>query len=140
MQIQPVEFSIFCDYASMSVDGKINLNGVFDRIAYQKLPVIHPQMFIVSKLLLPKGEHKISFTLMQEDAVIAKASLEKNLTQNLSNHHHVWSISGLKLEKDTPLELQILLGGQQIFIKRLPLIKLDPPEKTPEKGHSKKDA
>ncbi len=125
MQIQPVEFSLFCDYASMSTDGKLSLNGIFDRILYEKLPVIQPQLFIVSKLVLPKGEHKISFTLMQEDAALAKTSIEKNLEAPLSAHHHIWSIAGLKLEKDKPVELQILLGGKQIFIRRLPFVKVE---------------
>ncbi len=30
MKIQPIEYALFCDYASLSVDGKLNLVGVFE--------------------------------------------------------------------------------------------------------------
>ena len=125
MQIQPIEYALFCDYASLSMDGKLNMNGIFDRIMTEQVPAVHPQMFVVSKLFLPKGKHSITFTLMQQDKVLAKSNFEKEIDKELAVHTHFWGIQGLKIESWEPVELQILLEGKQIFVKRLPVVKVE---------------
>lgn len=129
MQIQPVEYALFCDYASVSMDGKLNLNGIFDRIFTEKVPATHPQMFVASRLILPKGDHNISFTLMQEDKVLAKSNFEKKIEHPLGVHNHFWGIQGLKIETMEPIELQVLIGGKQVLVKRLPVMKVEKKEK-----------
>lgn len=132
VQITPIEYAIFCDHASLTVDGKLNLVGIFERMLTKDVPSIHPQMYVVSKMLIPKGKHSITFTLMQQDRVLAKSTVEKNVEKPLGVHTHFWSIQALKLETWDPIELQILLEGKQIFVKRLPIIKVQQhgPEKT----------
>lgn len=125
MQIQPVEYALFCDYASVSMDGKINLNGIFERILTEKTPATHPQMFVVSRLVLPKGKHPVTFTLMQQDRVLAKSTFEKEIEGELGVHNHFWGIQGLKIESWDLIELQILIEGKQVFVKRLPVIKVE---------------
>jgi hypothetical protein len=125
MKIQTVEYTLFCDYASVSMDGKINLNGIFERILTEKTPANHPQMFVVSRLILPKGKHSITFTLMQEDRVLAKSTFDKEISNEIGVHNHFWNIQGLKVESWDPIELQILIGGKQVFIKRLPVTKVE---------------
>lgn len=132
MKIQPVEHAMFCDYASVSMDGKINLNGIFERILSEKTPATHPQMFVVSRLILPKGKHPVTFTLMQQDRVLAKSTFEKEITTELGVHNHFWGIQGLKVESWDPIELQILIEGKQVFVKRLPVIKVERKEKKEE--------
>ncbi|QQR55480.1 hypothetical protein IPG41_02920 [Candidatus Peregrinibacteria bacterium] len=134
MKIQPVEYALFCDYASVSMDGKINMNGIFERILAEKTPVTHPQMFVVSRLILPKGKHSVTFTLMQQDKVLAKSNFEKEIPNELGVHNHFWSIQGLKIEAWDPLELQILIEGKQVFVKRLPIIKVERKGKDPNKA------
>ncbi len=124
MKITPIEYALFCDYASMSIDGKLNLVGIFERMLTKDIPAIHPQMYVVSKMLIPKGKHSITFTLMQQDRVLAKSTVEKNVEKPLGVHTHFWSIQALKLETWDPIELQILLEGKQIFVKRLPLVQV----------------
>lgn len=125
MQIQPVEYALFCDYASVSMDGKINMNGIFERILTEKTPATHPQMFVVSRLVLPKGKHPVTFTLMQQDRVLAKSTFEKEIEGELGVHNHFWGIQGLKIESWDLIELQILIEGKQVFVKRLPVIKVE---------------
>lgn len=122
IQIQPVEYSMLCDYASVSMDGKLSLNGIFERIVAKEVPAKHPQMFVVSKLLIPKGDHKITFSMMQQDKVLASTSIEKTVEQKLVVHNHFWGIQGLNLETWDPVELQILIDGKQVFIKRIPVV------------------
>lgn len=125
IRIRPVEFAMFCDYASVSMGGKMNMNGIFDRIMAKEFPVVHPSMFVVSKMLIPKGSHKITLTLMQEDKVLAKTDLEKESQEQLSVNTHFWAIQNLKVEEEKPVELQILMDGKQIYVKRLPVVKVE---------------
>ena len=124
IQIQPIEFSLLCDYASVSMDGKLSMNGIFERFMAKELPALHPQLFSVTKMLIPQGDHKITFSLMQEDKVLATTSVEKNVEQKLIAHNHFWGIQGLKLETWDPVELQILIDGKQVFVKRIPVIEV----------------
>ena len=32
IKINPIEYAMFCDHASLTVDGKLNMNGIFERI------------------------------------------------------------------------------------------------------------
>jgi hypothetical protein len=122
IQIQPIEFSLLCDYASVSMDGKLSMNGIFERFVVKEIPAIHPQLFSVTKMLIPQGDHKITFSLMQEDKVLATTSVEKKVEKKLIAHNHFWGIQGLKLESMDPVELQIMIGGKQIFVKRIPVL------------------
>lgn len=127
MKIAPVEFALFCDHASISMDGKLSMNGIFERILTQDTPVIHPMMYVVTKLILPEGKHNITFTLMQEDQVLAKSSAEKEVEGGkIGSHMHFWNIKNLKIDKLEPLELQILIDGKQVYVKRLPVVKVEP--------------
>lgn len=119
IKIKPVEYILTCDYASLAVDGKLSLAGVFDRFTTPKLPCAIPQLFVVSRLLLPKGKHSVTFTMMQDDAVLAKSSFEKEVKEELSHHTHIWNITNLKIEEAKPIEIQVLIGGKQVSIKRL---------------------
>ncbi len=125
VRIRPVEFAIFCDYASISMGGKMNLNGIFDRIYTEKLPAMHATLFVVTKMLVPKGEHKITLTLMQEDKVLAKTNVEKEGQDQLSVNTHFWNVQNLKIDDWAPIELQILMDGKQIYVKRLPVVKVE---------------
>jgi hypothetical protein len=125
MKIAPVEFALFCDHASISMDGKLSMNGIFERILTHDTPVMHPMMFVVTKLILPEGTHNITFTLMQEDKVLAKSNAEKEVKGKLGSHMHFWNIKNLKVDKLEPLELQILIDGKQVYVKRLPVVKVE---------------
>lgn len=125
IKIRPVEYSLICDHASVTVDGKLNLNGIFDRIVVKEFPATHAQMFVLSKLILPKGDHKISFTLQQEDKILAKSQIEKNVEQPITQHTHLWTVKGLTVENEEPLEMQIMIGGQQVFVRKIPVVKAE---------------
>lgn len=129
IQIQPVEFSLLCDYASVSMDGKLSMNGIFERFMAKELPSLHPQLFSVTKMLIPQGDHKITFSLMQQDKVLATTSVEKKVEGKLAAHNHFWGIRGLQIEKWDPVELQILIDGKQVFVKRIPVMEVKEKDK-----------
>jgi hypothetical protein len=124
MKPNPVQYSVFCDYASISSDGKLNLNGIFEQIFANSVPARHPQMYLVTKFRLPKGDHKIAITLMQQDKVLAKSSIEKNVEKESDSHTHLWSIANVNFESWDPIEVQVLMSGKQIYSNQLNLVEL----------------
>ena len=40
-------FSFLCDYASISIDGKLSMNGIFEHINSRKFPLQFPLMYLV---------------------------------------------------------------------------------------------
>lgn len=121
MKLPRVEYALCCDYASIDMEGKLSMNGIFDAINFKEFPAVHPVLFIASKILLPQGKHRITLTLMQEDAVLAKAQMDKDSEKDLIVHHHLWRIQNLKLSSPTPLELHVLVDGKEIFIRYIQL-------------------
>lgn len=124
MIMNPIEYSIFCDDASVSENGKLNMSGVFDKLLAEKVPAIHKQMFIVTKYLLQRGSYRVSMVLMHEDEVIAKTYFDKEIDEEVSSGSHIWEIQNLKIENFGLIELEVLINGKQLFIKTLPVIKL----------------
>jgi hypothetical protein len=51
-----VTYAHLCDYALLSVEGKLGMLGVFSRIAVQQLPALHPQAYLVFELALDYTE------------------------------------------------------------------------------------
>lgn len=45
-----LNFSFLCDYASVSREGKLSMNGIFENINVRKFPTHHPLMFIVTNI------------------------------------------------------------------------------------------
>lgn len=43
-------FAVLADYVNVTIDGKLNIMGIFDVIRAPSFPVIHPQMRLVLKL------------------------------------------------------------------------------------------
>lgn len=66
-----VMFACVADHAWVDPSGKLNVSGIFDRIASAGFPVQHPKMFLVFRLMMEYEDndkpHKISFDLTDED-------------------------------------------------------------------------
>ncbi len=45
-----LNFSFLCDYASVSREGKLNLNGIFEDINVRSFPAHHPVMFMAANI------------------------------------------------------------------------------------------
>jgi hypothetical protein len=84
-----LSFVHFCDHASMSTDGKLNLVGIFESLFAMEVPTRHPQMYILSRFEFPKGNHDVSLALMQEDRVLAKTNFSKEVTKKSEPQNHL---------------------------------------------------
>jgi hypothetical protein len=45
-----VKLAVVADHANVSAEGKLNILGIFERIAVTELPAVHPQMHLVLRL------------------------------------------------------------------------------------------
>jgi hypothetical protein len=45
-----VKLAVLADYANVTAEGKLNILGIFDRIAVAEFPAAHPQMHLVLRL------------------------------------------------------------------------------------------
>lgn len=126
-------FVHFCDHASMSTDGKLNLVGIFEGLFSHEMPTTHPQMFVLTRFDFPKGNHSVTLTLMQQDKVLARSDFEKEVTKKSEPQNHLWGVYSLQLESWDPLELKVYENGMEIGGATLPIYRLPKPFKKPSK-------
>ncbi len=62
-----LNFSFLCDYASVSREGKLSMNGIFENINVRQLPTHHPLMFIVANISGVNDKDKFTCELIQDD-------------------------------------------------------------------------
>lgn len=51
-----VSLALVADYANISREGKLNILGIFDRIAAQSVPAVHSQMQLIMRLEADRAE------------------------------------------------------------------------------------
>jgi hypothetical protein len=66
-----VKLALLADYANVTAEGKLNILGIFDRIAVQEIPAVHPQMHLILRLEAHPAErnraHDIEIRLYDPD-------------------------------------------------------------------------
>jgi hypothetical protein len=45
-----IKLALLADYANVTAEGKLNILGIFDKIAVQEMPAVHPQMHLILRL------------------------------------------------------------------------------------------
>ncbi len=126
-------FVHFCDHASMSTDGKLNLVGIFESLFAMEIPTRYPQMYILTRFDFPKGNHEVTLTLMQEDRVLAKTHFQKEVTKKSEPQNHLWAVFELPLETWDAIQLKVFENGTEVGQAELPIYRLPKPFKTSNK-------
>jgi hypothetical protein len=63
-------FALFADSANVSVEGKLNILGVFDALQVANVPTVHPRATLVMRLkgtLDETGRHRVTMTWVAPD-------------------------------------------------------------------------
>jgi len=63
-----MNFSFLCDYASVSREGKLSLNGIFENINVRAFPAQHPLMFAVANISGVNNGDKFTCEVVKNDA------------------------------------------------------------------------
>lgn len=56
-----IAYAHLCDYASISREGKLSVNGIFSRISPPRLPHVHPQAYLAFGIELTYAELSMDF-------------------------------------------------------------------------------
>ncbi|HAJ34724.1 MAG TPA: hypothetical protein DCL15_03375 [Chloroflexi bacterium] len=62
--------AVLADYASLSIEHKLNIMGIFTTINATQTPVVHPQMKLVTQFEFAAsetGQHQMRIVLVDED-------------------------------------------------------------------------
>ncbi|MBU4305370.1 MAG: hypothetical protein KJ893_07100 [Candidatus Omnitrophica bacterium] len=70
-----LKFSFLCDYASVSRDGKLSMNGIFENINSRVFPTRHPLMFVVANISGLNNKDKFTCELANKDAADKKLAV-----------------------------------------------------------------
>lgn len=65
-----LSFALFADSANVSVEGKLNILGVFDALQVASVPTLHPRATVVMRLkgsLDEAGAHRVTLTWLSPD-------------------------------------------------------------------------
>lgn len=65
-----VDLALLCDAATIDASGKLNILGIFDRIAVRSLPARHPRLSLVLRFtggVDEAGTHDLAITLRDPD-------------------------------------------------------------------------
>ncbi|MCE2455422.1 MAG: hypothetical protein J4G12_06310 [Gemmatimonadetes bacterium] len=65
-----IDLALLADAANLDRHGKLNLLGVFDRIATMSFPARHPRMVLILRFAAPiseAGRHRVNITLQGPD-------------------------------------------------------------------------
>lgn len=117
-------FAFLCDLAFFSEGGKLNIIGVFKNIFGHKLPIFHPQMYIVSSMSI-KGDgnyEKIIKIIRLKDNVEIVSPLKFNLIVKGGQEAEfgiLGQLTNVKFEEAGQYEIQIFVNSE--MIKKIPL-------------------
>ena len=129
-----VEIFSLCDAATVS-GGKLNILGAFDSLYAPQSPVMHAQCAIALRLRftrIEEGEHRLKFTIVDEDGRSVMPALEGVLQVKLGSEddsaitNFIINIQQLKLDRFGQYAIDLAVDARHEA--SLPLIvKTSPP-------------
>lgn len=128
-----VEIFSLCDAATVS-GGKLNILGAFDSLYAAQTPVMHAQCAIALRLRftrIEEGEHRVKFTLVDEDGHAVMPALEGVLQVKLGPDddsaitNFIINIQQLKLENFGTYAIDLAVNARHeatlpLVVKRTP--------------------
>jgi hypothetical protein len=111
--------SLIADEANISQEGKLNVLGIFDRIAAQVFPMFHPKMVFVFRL---EAEYQdagrttpVRVRLMDEDGqILFEAGGELTVPQvqpgDFASAHQLFALVGVRFERPGSYKFVVNIG------------------------------
>lgn len=125
-----IQIATLCDFAS-DYNGKLVINGTFDTLASQQLPVVQPMCSLAIRFCFTPedtGAHKLSITIIDEDGnaldpenMPIEPEFEIQLPKNIPfmTRNMVMNLQGLAFSKAGIYSVDIGCDGE--LMVRLPL-------------------
>lgn len=115
-----VPLAVLADYANLTLDGKLNIMGIFQGITAPNVPITHPQMQLVILFQVEPAERgkrkEIEITLLDADgAALLKLGQEIIIPENIPANTQlpqIAQINGISFNKYGDYAFHILVNGE----------------------------
>ncbi len=117
------ELMVLCDYASVSKEGKLSINGIFDEVRVTNLPGGLARAFLVATVSgTPETTYKLTFKLEHnEEAVLPPNNVEAKTSLNGKNNI-VLELVGMNFPKEGDYDLKMYHGDDEVGLTRIKVI------------------
>lgn len=134
-----VPFAVLADYCNISIEGKLNVMGVFDILHSPAFPCVHPAMQLVMSFEFPLAEQgketPVEVQLMDDDGrvmfklgtTITPKVGEKAAPGDPIRVNHVVVLNNLRFEKPGGYQFAILVRDDEKAVVRLAVRELASP-------------
>ncbi|PIR79794.1 MAG: hypothetical protein COU25_03440 [Candidatus Levybacteria bacterium CG10_big_fil_rev_8_21_14_0_10_35_13] len=115
------EIIALCDYASVSQEGKLSINGIFDELRVQKFPGGIARAFFVATIAgTPNTAYKLNLKLENKNngATLSNTSIETMTAPNGKNNLLI-ELVGLAFEKEGDFQFKIYHDGKEAGVTQL---------------------
>lgn len=135
-----LDLFLIADYVNATVDGKLNVMGIFNIIHSAQFPTRHPGMFLVAKLSADPSEYgakqKLAIKLLDERGKSIATLLEREVEIPHSKERkgvairQILRLTGLVFPQPGNYQFSLLVdndhkGSQTIQLVQIPKIKRD---------------
>ncbi|MCP4650519.1 MAG: hypothetical protein GY853_10625 [PVC group bacterium] len=115
-----LNFSFLCDYAMVSREGKLSMNGIFENINVRKFPTHHPLMFVVANVGGVNNKDKFTCELVSEEnsqtkmaAITSEVVVDPN-----RNFGFIGQFVNVRYEKPGKYELKFYIDNKEIGVHK----------------------
>ena len=120
------ELMVLCDYASVSREGKLSINGIFDELRNVKPPIILNGFFVATVSGTPNSSYKISLkaeTGSKNENILPP--MEMNFTTGPNGKHNMVIQIQAQLPHLGTYSFRLYEGSKAIGSREIKAIKVD---------------
>lgn len=117
-----LKFAVLADSANVSIEGKMNLLGVFDEINAPKFPVVHAQMTLALRIEAHPsevGDHQVRVRIADEDGepIVPELGVPFKVQKKpgvamAAPSAIILQLNGVKFPKPGAYSIDILIDGR----------------------------
>lgn len=117
-----ISLALLADGANASQDGKLNILGIFNSLAAQSFPAVHPQLHLVLQFEATRAEEgktkQIEIQLADGDGaklfnIGAQLVVPNGLPGQRIRMNHILALNGIRFPKPGDYVFNVLIGGDQ---------------------------
>jgi hypothetical protein len=141
-----LKFALLADHVNITREGKLNLIGEFDKLFAQKVPAMHPMIFLVARFeaSVSEGtEHRFAIGLYDEDgqAVLPKSPpipmrFETQGRGRPLRAQVITQLGGVRFPKYGAYEFHLLIDGREMGVIPISVTEPPPPPERKKGGKS----
>lgn len=116
-------FFLMADHASVTIDQKLNINGIFQNLSAMSFPALHPTLFLVTRLQASPAERgrrfRVTIKLLDEDGnelgVLSQVAGVPNppINSRIIFVDQIFQLNGLQFPKAGDYQFSLLVDDDQ---------------------------